>query len=78
MSKVTWDKMTPDEQALLKKFGREAQFEQRALWDKSVAEYTTKLKTAGVELGERGHCSVLAIAKPPARCPLIQLRRYQR
>jgi tripartite ATP-independent transporter DctP family solute receptor len=49
MSKVTWDKMTPDEQGLLKKFGREAQFEQRALWDKSVAEYTAKLKAAGVE-----------------------------
>lgn len=49
MSKVTWEKMTPDEQALLKKFGREAQFEQRALWDKSVADYTAKLKAAGVE-----------------------------
>ncbi len=49
VSKVTWDKMTPDEHALLKKFGREAQFEQRALWDKSVAEYTGKLKAAGVE-----------------------------
>jgi tripartite ATP-independent transporter DctP family solute receptor len=49
MSKITWDKMTPGEQALLKKFGREAQFEQRALWDKSVAEYTAKLKAAGVE-----------------------------
>ncbi len=49
MSKVTWDKLTPDEHALVKKFSREAQFEQRALWDKSVAEYTSKLKAAGVE-----------------------------
>lgn len=49
MSKVTWDKLTPGEQALVKKFGREAQMEQRALWDKSVAEYTGKLKAAGVE-----------------------------
>ncbi len=49
MSKVTWEKLTPEEQGLMKKFGREAQFEQRALWDKSVAEYTTKLKAAGVE-----------------------------
>jgi tripartite ATP-independent transporter DctP family solute receptor len=49
MSKITWDKLTPNEQALLKKFSREAQFEQRALWDKSVAEYTAKLKAAGVE-----------------------------
>jgi len=33
----------------MKKFGREAQMEQRALWDKSVADYTAKLKAAGVE-----------------------------
>lgn len=49
MSKVTWNKMTPDEHTLVRKLAREAQFEQRALWDKSVAEYTTKLKAAGVE-----------------------------
>jgi tripartite ATP-independent transporter DctP family solute receptor len=49
MSKVTWDKLSKDEQALVKKFAREAQMEQRALWDKSVAEYTAKLKAAGVE-----------------------------
>ena len=49
MSKVTWDKMTPAEQALVKKFAREAQLEQRALWDKSVAEYSAKLKAAGIE-----------------------------
>ena len=40
MSKVTWDKLTPADQALVKKFAREAQLEQRALWDKSVADYT--------------------------------------
>ena len=49
MSKVTWDKMSKDEQALVRKFAREAQLEQRALWDKSVAEYTAKLKTAGIQ-----------------------------
>lgn len=49
MSKVTWEKLTKDEQALVKKFSKEAQLEQRALWDKSVAEYTAKLKAAGVE-----------------------------
>jgi len=48
MSKVTWDKMTKDEQALVMKFAREAQMEQRALWDKSVSEYTEKLKAAGM------------------------------
>ena len=49
MSKVTWDKLTPAEHALVKKFAKEAQLEQRVLWDKSVAEYTVKLKAAGVE-----------------------------
>ena len=49
MSKVTWDKLLPAEQTLVRKFSKEAQLEQRALWDKSVAEYTVKLKAAGVE-----------------------------
>jgi tripartite ATP-independent transporter DctP family solute receptor len=49
MSKVTWDKLSNDEHALVKKFSKEAQLEQRALWDKSVADYSAKLKAAGVE-----------------------------
>ena len=52
MSKIAWDKLTPDEQALMKKLSREAQMEQRVLWDKSVSEYTGKLKAAGVEFIE--------------------------
>ncbi|MEO8022915.1 TRAP transporter substrate-binding protein [Polaromonas sp.] len=49
MSKVTWDKLTPADQVLVKKLGREAQLDQRVLWDKSVEEYSAKLKAAGVE-----------------------------
>ncbi|GAA6142306.1 TRAP transporter substrate-binding protein [Hydrogenophaga sp. 5NK40-0174] len=49
MSKVAWDKLSADDQALVKKLAREAQLEQRQLWDKSVADYTAKLKAAGVE-----------------------------
>jgi tripartite ATP-independent transporter DctP family solute receptor len=49
MSKVTWDKLTPADQALVKKLGREAQMDQRVLWDKSVEDYSAKLKAAGVE-----------------------------
>ncbi|MDQ6680281.1 MAG: TRAP transporter substrate-binding protein [Pseudomonadota bacterium] len=52
MSKVTWDKLSKDDQVLVKKFSREAQMEQRVLWDKSVADYTAKLKAAGVEFIE--------------------------
>ena len=49
MSRITWDKLGKDDQALVKKFAREAQMEQRALWDKSVADYTSQLKAGGVE-----------------------------
>jgi tripartite ATP-independent transporter DctP family solute receptor len=49
MSKVTWDKLSADDKALMKKVAREAQMEQRSLWDKSVADYSGKLKAAGVE-----------------------------
>ena len=49
MSRITWDKLGKDDQALVKKFAREEQMEQRVLWDKSVAETTAKLKAAGVE-----------------------------
>ena len=49
MSRITWDKLGKDDQALVRKFSREAQLEQRALWDKSVADYSAQLKAAGVE-----------------------------
>ena len=49
MSKVTWDKLGAADQALVKKLSREAQFEQRQLWDASVGDYVAKLKAAGVE-----------------------------
>ena len=49
MSKITWNKLGAADQALVRKYAREAQFEQRQLWDKSVAEYDAKLKAAGVE-----------------------------
>jgi tripartite ATP-independent transporter DctP family solute receptor len=49
MSKVAWDKLSPADQALVKKTAREAQLEQRRLWDAAVADYTAKLKAEGVE-----------------------------
>jgi tripartite ATP-independent transporter DctP family solute receptor len=49
MSKVAWDKLTPADQAAVKKASREAQLEQRALWDAAVADYSAKLKAEGVE-----------------------------
>ena len=52
MSKATWDKLSQADQALVKKTAREAQMEQRMLWDKAVADYTGKLKAEGVEFIE--------------------------
>jgi TRAP-type C4-dicarboxylate transport system substrate-binding protein len=52
MSKVVWDKLSADDQALMKKLAREAQMEQRELWDKKVAESVDSLKKAGVEFIE--------------------------
>ena len=75
MSKVTWDKLSPDEQALVKKFGREAQMEQRVLWDKSVAEYTEKLKAAGVEFIAIDQQAVLRRHRAGARQVRRRVRR---
>jgi tripartite ATP-independent transporter DctP family solute receptor len=52
MSKVAWDKLSAADQAAVKKLAREAQMEQRALWDQAVADYTGKLKAEGVEFIE--------------------------
>jgi tripartite ATP-independent transporter DctP family solute receptor len=48
-SKKTWETLSPQDQAMLKKHSREAQMEQRQLWDKMVGEATEKLKAAGVQ-----------------------------
>ena len=49
MSKTTWNKLTPEQQVLVKKVAREAQMEERALWDAKSAASEEKLKAAGVE-----------------------------
>jgi tripartite ATP-independent transporter DctP family solute receptor len=49
MSKETWTKLSPEQQALVKKLAVEAQAEERVLWDKKSAESEAKLKAAGVE-----------------------------
>ena len=48
-SKASWDKLPKGDQDLIKKLSREAQLEQRKLWDAYVAEATGKLKAAGVQ-----------------------------
>jgi TRAP-type C4-dicarboxylate transport system substrate-binding protein len=48
-SKRTWDSLTPEDQALLKKLSRETQFEQRKLWDAKTATAESELKAKGVQ-----------------------------
>ncbi|KIF56507.1 TRAP transporter substrate-binding protein [Pseudomonas koreensis] len=52
MSKITWEKLTPDQQELVKKAAKAAQAEERVLWDKKSAASEEKLKAAGVEFIE--------------------------
>jgi len=51
-SKRTWDTLSKQDQALIMKLSREAQLEQRELWDKMVGESVAKLKAAGVQFVE--------------------------
>jgi tripartite ATP-independent transporter DctP family solute receptor len=48
-SRRTWDTLSKDDQALLKKLSRDTQFEQRKLWDEKTAKATDELKAKGVQ-----------------------------
>jgi tripartite ATP-independent transporter DctP family solute receptor len=49
-SKPVWDKLSKDDQALIKKLAAEAQLEQRKLWDERVEVSMKKIKDAGIEV----------------------------
>ncbi|MBV8578862.1 MAG: TRAP transporter substrate-binding protein [Acetobacteraceae bacterium] len=53
-SKKTWTNLSPEDQALIKKFAREAQLEQRELWKKYEQLAMDKAKAAGSEITEIG------------------------
>src|SRR3990167_8864933 len=48
-SKVSWDKLPKADQGLIRKLSREAQLEQRKLWNAYVGEATGKMKAAGIK-----------------------------
>ncbi len=48
-SKRNWEAMSKEDQALTRKVAREAQLEQRQLWDAYVGEAESKLKAAGIQ-----------------------------
>src|SRR2546428_12579640 len=48
-SKRNWETLPKADQDLVKKLSREAQFEQRTLWDEKTAKATEELKAKGVQ-----------------------------
>ncbi|HTQ02061.1 MAG TPA: TRAP transporter substrate-binding protein [Casimicrobiaceae bacterium] len=52
MSKKIFDSLSPADQALVKKFAREAQGEERVLWQKYEKEAMDKAKAAGIQVIE--------------------------
>jgi len=48
-SKRTWDTLSKEDQALLRKVAREAQIEQRQLWDEKTSKATDELKAKGLQ-----------------------------
>ncbi len=49
-SKATWEKLSKDDQALIQKLAREAQQEQRALWNEREKKSMELIKQAGIEV----------------------------
>jgi TRAP-type C4-dicarboxylate transport system substrate-binding protein len=49
-SKKIWDTLSPQEQADLKKFSREAQMEERQLWNVYEKQAMDKAKAAGIQI----------------------------
>jgi TRAP-type C4-dicarboxylate transport system substrate-binding protein len=49
-SRTTWDSLSKDDQALIKKLAREAQLDERQLWKKVEDEAMAKMKAAGIEV----------------------------
>lgn len=51
-SKRAWTNLSADDQSLLKKFAREAQFEERVLWNQYEQQAMEKAKAAGCQIVE--------------------------
>jgi tripartite ATP-independent transporter DctP family solute receptor len=49
-SRVGWDKLSPEDQELIKKLSREAQLDERQLWNKVEADAMARMKAAGIEV----------------------------
>src|SRR5690348_13856585 len=49
-SRATWDSLSKEDQALIKKLAREAQLDERQLWKKVEDEAMAKMKASGIEV----------------------------
>jgi tripartite ATP-independent transporter DctP family solute receptor len=49
-SKLSWAKLSADDQGLIRKFSREAQLDARDLWNKKEADAFDRMKAANIEL----------------------------
>src|ERR1700719_2580649 len=49
-SRRTWDTLSKDDQALLKKVGREAQLDERELWHQTEQQAFDKMRASGVDI----------------------------
>jgi tripartite ATP-independent transporter DctP family solute receptor len=49
-SKPTWNKLSKDDQALVQKLAREAQVQERVLWNEYEAKALAKMKEAGIQV----------------------------
>jgi TRAP-type C4-dicarboxylate transport system substrate-binding protein len=52
LSKKTWDALSKDDQALVMKFAREAQLDERKLWQDYEKQAMEKAKAAGIQIIE--------------------------
>jgi tripartite ATP-independent transporter DctP family solute receptor len=50
VSRPTWDTLSKDDQELIKKLAREAQLEERRLWNEKEQRAIDKMKAAGIEI----------------------------
>jgi tripartite ATP-independent transporter DctP family solute receptor len=63
-SKRNWETLSKEDQALLKKVSREAQMEQRKLWDAYVGEAEAKLKAAGIKFVKADKAAFFKATQP--------------
>src|ERR1700674_1804246 len=63
-SKRTWETLTPEDQALVKKLAREAQLEQRQLWDEKTSKATDELKSKGMQFATADKAAFYKATQP--------------